>query len=167
MGLSAAALGVLRGTGYVVPSGRERTLSALAWWQYLVVAHVARRITAPDELGAAPAAGLPTSDELDVAGFIDQRLVAMRPKVRGDLLSFIGIVEHVSPIAKGHARRFSNLAPAEQDAVLASLESSGSDLMRAGFEGLKALVFMGYYRDPRTWAVLGYEGPWVRAKGGS
>ncbi len=167
MGLSAAVLGVLRGSGYAVPAGRERTLRSFSGWQYLVVLHVARRITAPDDVGAAAGATLPSSDDLDVAGFIDQRLVAMRPKVRGDLLSFIGIVEHVSPLAKGYARRFSNLSPAEQDDVLASLESSGSDLMRAGFEGLKALCFMGYYKDARTWGVLGYEGPWVAAKGGS
>ncbi len=167
VGLSAAALGLLRGTGYAVPAGRERTLSSFAGWQYVVVAHVARRITAPDPIGAALGAGLPTSDELDIAGFIDQRLVTMRPKVRGDLLSFIGIVEHVRPLANGYGRRFSNLLAAEQDEVLASLESSDSSLMRAGFEGLKALVFMGYYKDPRTWPVLGYEGPWVAAKGGS
>jgi len=161
IGVTAAALGALRGTGYSVPVGRERTLASFSGWQYVVVMHVARRITAPDALGAS----LPTSDELDVSGFIDQRVTAMRPKVRGDLLSFIGIVEHVIPLRRGYARRFTNLGPEEQDDVLASLEASDSDLMRCGFEGLKALVFMGYYRDPRTWPVLGYEGPWVAAKG--
>ncbi len=167
MGLSAVVLGALRGTGYSVPAGRERTLLSFSGWQYLVVAHVARRMTAPDAIGVAAGAALPSADELDVAGFIDQRVAAMRPKVRGDLLSCIGIVEHVSPLAKGYTRRFTNLAPEDQDAVLASLEASDSSLMRCGFEGLKALCFMGYYRDPRTWAVLGYEGPWVAAKGGS
>lgn len=161
--MAAAALGVVRGSGYAVPAGRERTLSSLSGWQYVVLAHIARRITAPDALGAA----LPTSDELDVAGFIDKRLVTMRPKVREDFLSCLGIVEHVIPLRKGYTRRFTDLGSNEQDDVLASLEASGSDLMRCAFEGLKALTFMGYYRDPRTWPVLGYEGPWVAAKGGS
>ena len=163
MTLSAAVLALVRGTGYAVPPGRERTLASFSGWQYLVVTHIARRITAPDPDGGA----LPTSDELDVAGFVDQRVSTMRPKVRGDLLSFIGIIEHVIPLRAGYARRFSNLGPGEQDDVLRTLEASDSDLMRAGFEGVKALVFMGYYRDPRTWKVLGYEGPWVPAQGGS
>jgi hypothetical protein len=51
--------------------------------------------------------------------------------------------------------------------VLASVEASSSDLLRAGFDGLKSLVFMGYYRDPRTWGILGYDGPLVnRPRGG-
>jgi hypothetical protein len=55
--------------------------------------------------------------------------------------------------------RFTRLLPADQDKVLAAMESSDSPLLRAGFEGLKALVFMGYYRDARTWKVLAYDGP--------
>ena len=57
--------------------------------------------------------------------------------------------------------RFTRLSPGDQDRVLASLESSDQDLLRGGFEGLKALVFMGYYRDPRTWKILDYAGPMV------
>jgi hypothetical protein len=47
------------------------------------------------------------------------------------------------------------------------VQDSGSDLLRAGCEGLKSLVFLGYYRDPRTWTILGYDGPLVgRPAGG-
>ena len=45
--------------------------------------------------------------------------------------------------------------------MLAAIEASSSDLLRAGFDGLKSLVFMGYYRDARTWGILGYDGPLV------
>ena len=44
---------------------------------------------------------------------------------------------------------------------LAALEASSQDLLRGGFTGLKSLVFMGYYRDARTWKVLAYDGPLV------
>ena len=55
----------------------------------------------------------------------------------------------------------------DQDAVLASVESSSIDLLRAGFDGLRSLVFMGYYRDARTWSLVGYDGPLVnRPPGG-
>ena len=51
--------------------------------------------------------------------------------------------------------------------MLASVEASRHDLLRAGFDGLKSLVFIGYYRDVRTWSVVGYDGPLVgRPEGG-
>jgi hypothetical protein len=34
-------------------------------------------------------------------------------------------------------------------------------MLRGAFSALKALVLMGYYRDPSTWAILGYTGPLV------
>jgi hypothetical protein len=71
-------------------------------------------------------------------------------------------LEHVAPLAVGLVSRFTALSPAAQDRVLASLERSPYDLLRAGFDGLKALVFMGYYRDARTWGIVGYDGPLVR-----
>lgn len=163
MGLSAAVLVMFRASGYAIPREREKRLLSVSAWQYVVLTHLARRFAAPDELGA----DLPTPDELDVAGFIDERITTMRPKVREDFLSCLGIIEHVLPIRSGYARRFTSLAPAEQDHVLEQLEASDSGLLRAGCQGVKALVFMGYYRDPRTWKVLGYEGPWVPPRSGS
>ncbi len=85
----------------------------------------------------------------------------MHPGLKRDLGRFLGYLEHLAPAAVGLGSRFSRLDAADQDRVLASLESSSSDLLRAGFEGLKSLVFMGYYRDPRTWSILGYDGPMV------
>jgi hypothetical protein len=70
-------------------------------------------------------------------------------------------------IGAGFASRFTRLGPADQDTVLASLEASSIDLLRAGFDGLKALVLMGFYRDARAWSVVGYDGPLVgRPAGG-
>ena len=67
----------------------------------------------------------------------------------------------VAPLREGLAARFSRLPAADQDRVLAATEASSSDLLRAGFDGLKSLCLMGYYRDPRAWSVVGYDGPLV------
>jgi hypothetical protein len=67
----------------------------------------------------------------------------------------------MAPLGAGFASRFTRLPPESQDRVLAGLESSSVDLLRGAFDGLKSLVFMGYYRDPRTWAILRYDGPLV------
>ena len=153
----AVALGAgvtLRVRGYPAPL---RPLVALSAWQYAVVQHAARRITARD--AAAIAAGVPDADQADVAGFADLWIARMNPRTRRDLLRFLVVVEQIAPLGCGYFGRFTRLDAAAQDRVLASIEGSSHGLLRAGFEGLKALVFLGYYRDPRTWSVMGYDGP--------
>jgi hypothetical protein len=154
--LGGAVLAVVRTRGYDVPAGR--TLLALSPWRFVVVQHAARRIAATDRPGDP---SVPSADDLDVAGFVDSWVLRLPEKVRTDLGRFLAYLEHIAPLAAGHSSRFTRLGPEAQDEVLASLEASSSDLLRAGFEGLKALVFFGYYRDPRAWAIVGYDGPLV------
>jgi hypothetical protein len=151
--LGGSAVALVRTRGYAVPAGR--TLACLSAWQFVVVQHAARRIAAPD------GAGSPTPDELDVAAFVDAQLAGMHARVRRDLGRLLAYLEHLAPVAAGFASRFTRLPPSDQDHVLASLEQSSQDLLRAGFSGLKALVFMGYYRDARTWPAIGYDGPLI------
>jgi hypothetical protein len=155
------ALGVVRSRGYGVPPGQR--LLTLSAWQFVVVQHAARRIAAPDTDDVA----IPTADDLDVAGFVDGWLSRMRPGVRRDFGRFLAYVEHLAPLREGFGSRFTRLDAAAQDRVLVATEASSSDLLRAGFDGLKSLVVMGYYRDARTWGILGYDGPRVgRPAGG-
>ncbi len=156
--LVGSAAAFVRTRGYELPP--DRRLVALAPWQFFVVQAVARRIAARDRDDA------PTADEVDVAGFIDGYVAAMAAPMRRDLGRLFGYIEHVAPVASGHASRFTRLGDDAQDEVLRALESSASDLLRGGFEGVKSLVFMGYYRDARTWKILGYEGPLVNRPAG-
>jgi hypothetical protein len=152
----------VRTRGYTLPAGRS--LVGFSAWQFIVVQHAARRIAAPDRVDDAT---IPTADDLDVAGFVDAWVGRMHATVRRDLGRFLGYLEHMAPVGSGLGSRFTRLIPDDQDRVLAGLEASSSDLLRAGFEGLKSLVFMGYYRDPRTWGIVGYDGPKVaRPPGG-
>lgn len=148
--LGAAALAVVSGAVAIVRSrGYEEP------WERAVVRHLARRVCAADRPGVV------TPDETDVVGFVDAYLPTMPKNLRRDLFRFLRFVEQVAPIGVGYASRFTKLAPEEQDKVLASLESHSNELLRGGFEAVKALLFMGYYRDPRTWSVIGYDGPRV------
>lgn len=130
-------------------------LVGLEPWQYVVVQHLARRVCAAD------APGVVGPDDTDVAGFVDRYAAEMPGKLRRDLVRFLGFVEQLAPATIGSAARFTRLAPADQDRVLGALEASSSDLLRGGFDAVKSLLFMGYYRDPRTWTILGYGGPMV------
>jgi hypothetical protein len=154
LGVAGTMAALVRTSGYIVPAGV--TLASLTPWEWLVVRALARRVCAADREGVV------TPDETDVVGFVDAYTGKMPRRMRRDLGRFLGVIEHVAPLSAGTTTRFSDLGPAEQDRVLSSLEASDNDLFRGGWAGLKSLLFMGYYRDPRTWAVLGYDGPLVR-----
>jgi len=161
---AGSTLALLRAGGYDLSPDRAKKLAALSPWQFVFVTHVARRIAAPDRPDDLT---IPTTDEVDVAGFIDAYVARMPAAQRRDLLRAFVYIEHIAPLRLGLAGRFTRLSQADQDRVLAALESSGQNLLRGAFDGLKSLVFMGYYRDPRTWKILGYEGPLVhRPEGG-
>ncbi len=152
--LGGSAIALVRTGGYDTPPGLE--LAVLSPWQFVVVQHAARRIAAPDRPGD-PA--VPAVDDLGVPEFVDGWLARLPRRTRRDLRRFLAYLEHLAPLSAGLVTRFTRLSPADQDRVLAGLEASSSDLLRAGFDGLRALVFLGYYRHPRTWRLIGYDGP--------
>jgi hypothetical protein len=156
--LGGVVAGVVRTRGYSLPPGRR--LASLSPWQFVVLQHAARRIAAPDP-EARRDASIPSADDVDAAGFVDGWLVKMPPRVRRDFGRLLAYIEHLAPLRAGFPSRFTRLGPADQDVVLAATEASSSDLLRAGFDGLKSLVLMGYYRDARAWGILGYDGPRV------
>jgi len=145
---------LVRTGGYDIDAITSARLRMLAPWQYAVVRHVARRMLAADR-----SEGVPSADDVGVAEFVDGYLVDMRPALRRDLLWFLRFVEQLAPFGSASLHRFTELAPADQDEVLSALEASHIDLLRVGFQALKSLIMMGYYRDPRTFAILGYRGP--------
>jgi hypothetical protein len=164
--LGGSTVAYVRTRGYALPPGR--VLACLSPWQFIVLQHAARRIVAPDR-PADPAREppIPGADDLDVAGFVDGWLDRLDAATRRDLGRFLAVLEHVAPVGLGLGARFSRLGDADQDRVLASLEASSVDRLRAGFDGLRSLVFLAYYRDARTWGLLGYDGPLVdRPAGG-
>ena len=154
--LAGSVVAVARTRGYSLRTGRK--LAVLSPWQFVVIEHAARRVAAPDREGDA---SIPSADELDVAAFVDDWTARLPETMRRDLGRFLAYVEHIAPLRAGFVTRFTRLEAAGQDRVLAALEASSSDLLRAGFDGLRALVFLGYYRDPRTWRIVGYDGPLV------
>jgi Gluconate 2-dehydrogenase subunit 3 len=149
------AVGLVRTGGYALDSEVRAKLQVLAPWQYVVLRAVARRMVAPDRPDA------PSPDDVGVAEFVDAYLVEMRPAVRRDFLRMLRFTEQLAPLGSGLLGRFSDLSADDQDGVLARLESSRIGQLRAGFQALKSLVMMGYYRDPRTFRMLQYAGPLI------
>ena len=155
-----SAIAAVRTGGYAVDPARARRLRFLAPWQLAVVDAVASRMCVADVPYDAPGAP-PTPLEVEVGLFVDAFFAECAAPQQRDGRALLGFVEHAWPLACGRARRFTALDDGARDAVLAQMESSSLDLVRGAFRSLKSLLFMGYYRDPRTWGVIGYDGPLV------
>ena len=162
-GIAIAACGglvaLVRTHGYVLPVGAAPVILTAA--EYEILAAVAARICAPD------ASDAPSIEDVGVVAFADRYIGQMHPAMRQDLRRFFVYIEQLAPLRLGFSSRFTRLSPAQQDQVLGSIEASDEGILRGGFDGLKSLVFMGYYRDARTWGLAGYGGPWIAADGGT
>jgi hypothetical protein len=160
IGGSLAAVGGLvarlRTSHYPIDPIAAARLIALRPWQYVLVRDLARRMLASDQPGTAP-----SPDDVGVAEFVDGYLAKLSGTLRRDFLRMLVFVEQLAPLRVGLLRRFTDLAADEQDQVLAALESSRIGELCAGFSAIKGVVMMGYYRDPATFALIGYKGPLV------
>ena len=157
---AASVLAVVRVSGYHVDPARARSLRALSPWQLVVVDAVLLRMCGADVPYDAPGAP-PSPAEVGAAEFVDAFIAESPPHIRSDLLQLIALVEHGYPLSCGYRRRFTALDHNSQDDVLARLERSSVDLLRGCFSALKSLMMMAYYRDPRTWGIIDYDGPLV------
>jgi len=140
---------------YRLDEETRRRLRALTTKQFVVLEVLARRVLAADRPGA------PSPDQLGVAAWIDEWLLDADPATRKDVGRMLELVEHATPLVAWRRRRFTDLEPAAQDAYLAGLAQSRIAAVREGMAALKTLCMMGYYRDPRSWAIVGYDGPTV------
>ena len=153
--LGAAGLFAWNATGYRLPPGSRRRLRSFTVKEFLVIQAIAARILRRDR------DDLPSTAELDAAGFIDGFVVRLPAADRRDLSRLVHVVEHVAPWLAGHSARFTRLDGYAQDAVLRSMMTSKVGLLRGAFDALKTLSAMAYFRDDRTFAALGYDGPLV------
>lgn len=143
--LAGAGMALIRASGYRLAPEVAGSLKALRAWQYLVIEAVGGRILAPERIA--------------IGRHADETISKLPVEERRDITRFITYVEHVAPISLGHFRRFTALSAAAQDQVLQSLESSSIDQLRAGFQALKALALMDFYRRRESWSKIGYDGP--------
>jgi hypothetical protein len=142
-------------SGYRVAPGVTRRLRALTPKEYLVVSAAAARILRSER------AEDPTADDVEAALFVDDFVARLDDANRTDLKRLLHLLEHALPPTIGRVSRFTRLDGPGQDAVLGAMMTSSVGLLRGAFDSLKGLCAMAYWRDPRTWAAIGYDGPWV------
>ena len=140
-------------SGYHLPPEIAARLRVLSPKEYVILAAACRRLLAPDEAGA------PDIEAIEVVNLIDDYLARVDPAICDDVKALLHVLEHGTALAT--LSRFTHLDAADQDAVLDAWQTSRIDLRRRGFAALKSLAMLGYYDDPRTFAILGYGGPLV------
>lgn len=105
---------------------------------------------------------VPATASLDEAGWraletIVEHALAERPaRMRRQLVVFIRLIDLLA-LAR-HRRRFRSLDEARRVRVLDGLQDSPVLLLRRGFWGLRTLIYMGWYAQPRTAERIGYRG---------
>ncbi len=147
---------LLLAAGALLPSGcaryspTERTLRFLTRKEYAVVTQAAVRIL-----------GLPDEAREDIGGFIDGLLAELPPTSQGQARLMLRVVEHGTHLFDLKPRRFTRLAPAEQDAYLRGWMESTLGARRVIFRALKTLAALGYYAQTTSFEAVGYDGPWL------
>ena len=59
------------------------------------------------------------------------------------------------------SKRFSRMTDAQKDASLEAWMTSRLALRRMAFLALRNLALLGYYSQPETWPLIGYQGPLI------
>ncbi len=145
-------------SGYALPAQvpAPRTLSTK---ELLVLAAAVDRLVAPDGPDA------PSPSGLRIASWLDGYLAGLDAPLTRDLRALLQLLEHGSSLFRARASRFTHMSSDEQDATLMDWSQSTLAVRRQGFQALRSLAFLGYYRDDRSFALLGYPGPMVKVPG--
>jgi len=156
--LLATGLGgaVLLAFGALLPAGcarydpTSRSLRFLTRKEFAVVTQAAVRIL-----------GLPDDEREGIGFFIDELLATLPPTSQGQARLMLRVVEHGTHLFDLKAKRFTRLAPVDQDAYLQGWMRSTLGARRVIFRALKTLAALGYYAQSGSWEAVGYEGPWL------
>jgi hypothetical protein len=134
-------------SGYSLDETRAKRLRVLSPKEFLILSAVAGRVLDGDG-----------PRDVEAAFAADAYLVHVPAPLADDVRACLQLLEHTASATS----RFTHLDAAGQDAALAAWQSSRLAVKRQGFQALRMLCFMGYYRDPRTWPMLGYSGPMLK-----
>ena len=98
---------------------------------------------------------------LDLALKIDAVFANLAPYFAREFKLLLKIFEHGPRIFGFAFKRFTRMTREEQDRYLAGWERSRLPFKRMGFQALKRTSLSAFYGSERTWALIGYRGPWL------
>lgn len=101
---------------------------------------------------------LPAVSEIPVLETIDSMIGMLAPGVRKELAAGLTLFDHGALVSGWHGKRFVDLDDA---AVHDYFErwSRGNTIQKALATVVKKFVYVAYWRDPRTWPAIEFDGP--------
>jgi hypothetical protein len=149
-GVAVMVFGTLLPSGCARYGPPPRRLRFLSRKEYAIMTQAAVRIL-----------GLPRTEQQSIGFFIDDLLATLPPTSQNQARLMLRVVEHGTHLFDLRTKRFTRLAPPEQDAYLEGWMRSTLGARRVIFRALKTLAALGYYAEQRSWADIGYDGPWI------
>ena len=103
----------------------------------------------------------PAASELQIAEQIDSILNTADTFVQSEMKQVLQLIENalLGTLFDGHYKTFTQSTPEEQDKLLLSWQHSSLSLRRSAFKALNSLCGAAYYANPKTYSLVGYDGP--------
>lgn len=105
-------------------------------------------------------AGFPTVQQAEVVNRLDEEMFFVSDGISADMKAALYMVEML-PLVQGYTSRFSRLTLPQRRQFLTAASDTQSDTVRAVIFNLAATMRWYYYGHPSTWAVIGYDGPFM------
>lgn len=101
---------------------------------------------------------LPAVSDIPVLETIDSMIGMLAPGVRKELAAGLTLFDHGALVSGWHGKRFVDL---DDEAVHDYFErwSRGNTIQKALATVVKKFVYVAYWRDPRTWPAIEFDGP--------
>lgn len=101
---------------------------------------------------------LPSLQQVPVLQTIDAMIGLLSPAVRKELGAGLALFDHAALVSGWHGKRFVDL---DDEAVRDYFErwAHGNSIQKALATVVKKFVYVAYWRDPRTWPAIEFDGP--------
>jgi len=97
-------------------------------------------------------------DKVPVIANIDAMLGVMHASIREDVLVLFDLFEY-SSIFSTQLSRFSQLDNEDARTHIEACQSSSLFIQRAVVTAMKKFIYIGYWRDEKTWGPIEFDGP--------
>jgi hypothetical protein len=105
--------------------------------------------------------GAPAVRETRSVATIDALCRRLDPGISGTLPLALRLFDYGPILFDLSFSRFSRMSDEQKDASLDAWLTSRLALRRTAFLALRNLAFLGYYSQPETWPLIGYQGPLI------
>ena len=110
------------------------------------------KIMFPEDAALHSVNDIPMMQNIDsLMGFVDEDL-------RNDLSAGTKLFNYGAIVMGLHLTTFTNLDVRDAERYVNDWQSGG-EIQRGLLSGLKKLIYTAYWRDPKTWAAVDFDGP--------